>query len=174
MKPGLTTPIIHHTAIVYPGVQLGDNVYIGPYCTIGSRAEINSPAWGSLPEGRVIIDTGTVLTGHVTIDSGQDEYTVIGENCFIMKGAHVGHDCDIGDGVVMSPGVVIAGEVEIGNDCNMGMNATVHQQIKIPAKCMIGQGAVITRKRAATMKACQTWAGNPARLIGPNKKWLKA
>ena len=164
---------VHHTSIVHPGVQLGDDVYIGPYCIIGEPAEI-AANWHEKPRGRVSIGSGTIITGNVTIDSGSYKMTYIGENCYIMKSVHIGHDAELRDRCVLSPGARIGGEVVMKEDCNIGMNAVIHQQVTIPRRCMIGMGAALPKKRSMAMKECQTWAGNPARLIGPNKKWLKS
>jgi acyl-[acyl carrier protein]--UDP-N-acetylglucosamine O-acyltransferase len=80
---------IHETAIIYPGVIIEPNVYIGAYCIIGAPAE-----WKGREdcEGLVLIMSGARLTGLVTVDSGTDKRTVIGKDCYLMKHSHVGHD----------------------------------------------------------------------------------
>jgi UDP-N-acetylglucosamine acyltransferase len=50
----------------------------------------------------VLIKKGTRLTGMITIDSGAQRQTVIGENCYIMKHAYIAHDCVLGSNVIMS------------------------------------------------------------------------
>jgi UDP-N-acetylglucosamine acyltransferase len=74
---------IHPTAIIYPNVKVGNNVYIGAYCIIGAP-----PEWkGHEQDSKgVIIGDNVRNTGHVTIDSGAIEPTRIGDNCYIMKG----------------------------------------------------------------------------------------
>lgn len=162
---------VHYTAKIYPGVEMEDNVYIGPHCIIGAPAEINRD-WSQRPCGRVIIRKGAVLTGLVTVDSGSEGVTEIGENCFLMKQTHIGHDAVLGNNVTLSPGARVGGECVLGDWVNVGMNAVIHQQTEIPEKCMLGMCAVITKKAAAHMLACETWAGNPAQRLGKNKKWI--
>lgn len=159
-------------ALVDPGCLIYDNVFIGPFCSIGLPGEVKT-IWEQALAGKVIIMDQTIITGHVTIDSGTKANTIIGSGCFIMKHVHIGHDAQIGNRVILSPGARIGGQVIINNDVNVGMNAVIHQQVEIPEKCMIGMGSVITVKAAAQMKPGETWAGNPAKKIGMNKRWIK-
>lgn len=155
---------IHPKAIVYPNVELGDNIYIGPYCIIGAPAE--HKAYWDKPIGKVKIGDGCVLTGHVTIDAGTEDVTTLGEGVWMLKHAHVGHDCIIDNGVTISCGAKIGGHTIIGPNCNIGLNAVIHQKLKIPTGCMIGMGAVVTKK--LTTQAFKKYAGNPAKEIGDN------
>jgi UDP-N-acetylglucosamine acyltransferase len=156
---------IHETAIIYPNVIIEDNVYIGPYCVIGGE-----PDWkGRENECKgVIIRSGTRLTGFVTIDSGAEGVTYIGQNCYIMKHTYIAHDVTLKDNVTISAGVSIGGLCTIGEGTNIGMNAAIHQKAKVPAGCMIGMGAVIT-KRTEMQTNCK-YAGVPAKFIGYNDR----
>jgi len=157
--------IIHPTAIIYDNVIIEDGVFIGPYCVIGAE-----PEWkGKEGEGKgVIIRSGTRLTGFVTIDSGAESVTYIGENCYIMKHTYIAHDVTLKDNVTISAGVSIGGLCTIGQNTNIGMNAAIHQKVKVPEGCMIGMGAVIT-KRTEMEKYCK-YAGVPAKFIGYNDR----
>jgi len=157
--------IIHETAIIYPNVTIEDDVYIGPYCIIGAP-----PEWkGKEHESKgVYIAQGTRITGLVTIDSGALGLTYIGRDCYLMKGAHVGHDAILKNGVTLSCGAKIGGHSEIGENTNIGLNATIHQKLKIPEGCMIGMGAVVTKKTELS-RNCK-YAGVPAKFIGFNDR----
>lgn len=157
--------MIHPTAIIGPNVEIGENVYIGPYCVIGMPAE-HRQFWPQ--SGKVIIGSNSILTGLVTVDAGTEGVTVIGEGCFIMKHAHVGHDAVIGKGVTISCGAKIGGHVEVGDGANIGLNAVIHQRQVIGKGAMIGMGSVVTRKLAVWDYS--KYAGNPARYIGENIK----
>jgi UDP-N-acetylglucosamine acyltransferase len=134
---------IHRTAIIAHGVEIGRNVYIGPYAVIGYPAEKK----GSEDAGRVLINDDVQIHGSCTIDSGTNGVTVIGHKSYIMKGVHVGHDAMINTEVTISPGAKIGGHANIGTLCNIGMNAVVHQFVKIPAGCMIGMGAIMVKNK---------------------------
>lgn len=160
---------IHHTAIIGPNVKLGRLNYIGPYCIIGFPAE-HRESWGSGEWGSVSIGDGNVFTGHVTIDASiLAGATTIADGCFVMKHSHIGHDAVIGRNVTISCGAKIGGHAVIGDSSNIGLNAVIHQRKIIQPGCMIGMGAVVTNK--LEIKPFQTYAGNPAKHIGPNKKY---
>jgi len=153
--------MIHPTAIIYPNVEIGKNVTIGAYCIIGAPAE-SKQFWNKEGKGVVIMDN-TIITGHVTIDAGTIVPTVIGKDCFIMKGVHIGHDAFICQGVTLSPHVVIGGHSEIGVHTNMGIASVVHQRVSVPPLCMIGMNATITKKSKLLTKG--VYVGSPAKFI---------
>jgi UDP-N-acetylglucosamine acyltransferase len=154
---------IHPTAIIGDNVILGDNNYIGAYCIIGDQAE-HKKYWGQ-PKGKVIIGNGNMITGLVTIDAGTEDITTIGNNCFIMKHAHIGHDCDIWDNVTISCGAKIGGHSVIKEYSNIGLNAVLHQFSVIKEGCMIGASAFFKGESESFSK----YAGVPARKIGKNE-----
>ena len=156
---------IHPTCVIGENVIIEDDVYIGAYCIIGTPAE-----WKGKEDVDfgVIIGRGTRITGHVTIDSGAEHLTQIGENCYLMKHSHVGHDAVLCNNVTLSCGAKIGGHTIIGNNCNIGLNATIHQRQVIAEGCMIGMGAVITKKLITT--PWKKYVGNPAKLLGDNIK----
>jgi UDP-N-acetylglucosamine acyltransferase len=154
---------IHPTAIIGDNVILGDNNYIGAYCIIGDQAE-HKKYWLQ-PKGKVIIGNGNMITGLVTIDAGTEDITTIGDNCFIMKHAHIGHDCQIKDNVTISCGAKIGGHSIIKEYSNIGLNAVLHQFTIIEQGCMIGASAFIKGLTEEFSK----YAGVPARKIGTNE-----
>jgi UDP-N-acetylglucosamine acyltransferase len=156
---------IHPTAVIYPNVILEDDIYIGPYCIIGA-----APEWKGKeddPKG-VYIMSGTRLTGLVTVDSGALGATIIGKDCYLMKHSYIAHDVILKNNVTISAGVCIAGCSEIGENTNIGMNASIHQKVKVPSGCMIGMGAVVTKK--SELKPNCKYAGVPAKYIGSNDR----
>lgn len=156
---------IHQTAVIGPNVEIEDGVYIGPHCIIGFPAE-----WRD-KEGEdkgVIIRTGTRITGLVTIDSGVERRTSIGRDCYIMKGAHVGHDALVGDEVMLSCKAIIGGHTVIGWGCNIGLGAIVHQRQCIAQGVMVGMGAIVTK--GLITSPYDVVVGNPARWIKKNEK----
>lgn len=159
---------IHPTATVHYKTVIEDGVYIGPGCVIGYPAE-HLKYWGKESEFKVVIKSGAKITGNVTIDAGTVNDTVIGENCFIMKGVHIGHDCDIHNDTIISPHAIVGGHVSIHSRCNIGMGAIIHQRQIIPEGCMIGMGAIITK--GLKMIKGYIYVGNPAYMLKPNPKY---
>ena len=156
---------IHPTAVIYPNVTIGENCYIGAYCIIGAPAEYKGREHES---SGVFIGNNVRLTGHVTVDSGVESETVIGDFAYIMKGVHIGHDAIIGLEVTISCHALIGGHVAIHNHANIGLGAILHQKIIVPSGCMIGMGTVITKK--TQMQPNSKYVGNPARYLSPNIK----
>ena len=153
---------IHPTAIVGDNVELGDNNYIGAYCIIGDKAE-HKKYWDK-PLGKVIIGDNNIITGLVTIDAGTEEPTIIENDCFIMKHAHIGHDCIIQNNVTISCGAKIGGHSIIKEKSNIGLNAVLHQFTTIEKGCMIGASAFMKGLTEEFTK----YAGVPAKKIGIN------
>ena len=155
---------IHPSTIIYPNVTIGKDCYIGAYCIIGAP-----PEWKGHEEDSkgVVICDNVRITGHVTIDAGAIEPTRIGNNCYIMKGAHIGHDAYVEDDCTLSCHALIGGHANIGDGCNIGLGAIVHQKQSVPFGCMIGMGTVITKK--TEMQPNSKYVGNPARYLSPNK-----
>jgi UDP-N-acetylglucosamine acyltransferase len=154
--------IIHPTAIIHPNVILGKNNYIGAYCIIGDPAE-HKKYWGG-KVGKVFIGDNNIITGLVTIDAGTINDTFIADDCFIMKHAHIGHDCWICNNVTISCGAKIGGHSYIGNKSNIGLNAVLHQFSVINEGCMIGASAFFKGESESFTK----YAGVPAKSIGKN------
>ena len=156
--------MIHESAIIGPNVIIEDDVYIGPLCIIGF-----SPEWkGKEHEDKgVIIKKGTRITGLVTIDSGAEKPTIIGENCYILKHAHIGHDAELKDGVTISCGAKVGGHSVIGERTNIGLNAVIHQKVFVPSGCMIGASAFVGKK--SQLLSNRKYAGVPVKDIGSNE-----
>jgi UDP-N-acetylglucosamine acyltransferase len=154
---------IHPTALIEDNTIIEDDVYIGPYCVIGYP-----PEWkGKESEHKgVIIKKGARLTGLVTVDSGANKPTVVGENCYLMKHSHIGHDAQLGNNVTISCGAKIGGHSIIGDGTNIGLNAVIHQKIEVPEGCMIGASGFVGKK--SILKPFYKYAGVPVKELGPN------
>ncbi len=161
-----TNAMVHPSAVIGPNVEIGDGTYIGPFCIIGYRAE-HKDFWDK-PLGRVIIGKNCRITGHVTIDAGTERATILGDNCFLLKHSHVGHDAEIGDDVTISCGAKIGGHAIIHSKSNIGLNACIHQRVRVPEGCMIGMNAAVTKTTA--LSSFRKYAGVPAKDIGSNSK----
>lgn len=155
-------PVVHPLAKVYPGVRLGDDVRIDPFCVIGSRAEIRGQWRG---EGDVIVGDRTEIREFTAVQGPAR----IGADCFIMDKVHIAHDNVIGDDVTIAPGTMLAGHVTIGRYAWLGLNVSVNQRINIGTGAMVGSGSVVTKDVAPWRMVY----GNPARDHGWNFEGLK-
>ena len=157
---------IHPTAIVYPNVKIGKNLYIGAYSVIGGPPE-HREYWNE-EYSYVIIEDDVRISNHVTIDSGCTHPTRISKGSIILAHAHIGHDAYIGNYVTIACGAKIGGHCIIENKCNIGLNASIHQFKTIPTGCMIGANAFVGK--TLIMEPNSKYVGVPARYLSPNIK----
>lgn len=154
---------IHPTAVIYPGVVLGDNNWIGAYVVIGGPPEHrNHDPLHS--EWSVLIGDNNRFHEHVVIQSGTQQHTVVEDGVMLMHGVHIAHDCLLSAGATIAPLTALAGHVEVGVGATLGMGVTVHQRLLVGSGAMLGMGSVVTKSIPANEK----WYGNPARFQGMN------
>lgn len=185
MKNHATSNTIHPTAIIGENVVLGKNNIIGPYCYITGETTIgdgnNFEAFcsiGTIAEdfskdvkvGDIFIGDDNVFREFTTINLGTSRSTIIASRVKMLRGSHVGHDSIISNDVVLSCNVLIGGHSIIYKGANIGLGAMVHQFSKIGAYCMVGMGAVVTKKTIC--EPGYTFVGNPAHRIGVNTTGL--
>lgn len=103
---------------IFPGAVLGaepqDKAYAGQdtYLSIGDRNVFREYAQ---------VHRGTAA----------GSATVIGNDNFLMATAHVGHNCKLGDNVILANGALLGGYVEVGNNVFISGNCVVHQFVHI-------------------------------------------
>ena len=180
--------MVASSAFIGPGVELGDDVVIGPYAVvlgparigdrvrIGPGAHVGGPpeiaterqnaAWtGDLDHHEVVIGADTILRDHVVIHHGSVRPTVVGQRCLIFSHTYVAHDVVVGDEVTLSAGTAIGGHVTVRRGVNLGLNVSVHQRRSIGALAMVGMGTAVTRD----IPPFATAYGAPPRVHGVNR-----
>jgi UDP-N-acetylglucosamine acyltransferase len=95
--------------------------------------------------------------------------TLVGANCLLMAYVHIGHDCIVGDNVIMANNASLAGHVEVGDFANFGGYAGIPQFRKVGACAHIAGMSLVTKDVPAYM----TVAGNPAWAVGLNAEGIK-
>ncbi len=153
---------IHPTAVIYPGVELGQDVWVGPLVVIGTPAELPGQWVG---EGEVTVGDRTVIREHSCLQGP----SVVGSDCYLMDRVHIAHHCKVGNHVTIAPGTVLAGTVTIGDKAWVGVNVSIHQRLSIGEGVMVGMGAVVTHD----IPPWETWYGNPAKFRGHNTEGMR-
>ena len=90
---------------------------------------------------KLIIGKKNVIREHVTINPGTKgggSITRIGNNCLLMIGSHIAHDCTLGNDVIMVNNATLAGHVNIEDFAIIGGLSAVHQYVRIGKHAMIG------------------------------------
>jgi UDP-N-acetylglucosamine acyltransferase len=159
--------LVEPGAVVGPDCEIGPFAVIGPEVVLGAGVVVKSHAvltgWTQIGDGTVIFPFATVgevpqdlkfkgertrlvvgkrcrIREGATLNTGTEGgggVTRVGDDCLIMTGAHVGHDAQIGDRVILVNHVAIAGHCVLGDDVIVGGLSGVHQWVRI------GQGAII-------------------------------
>jgi UDP-N-acetylglucosamine acyltransferase len=142
-------PIIHPTAIIGPNVTIEDDVFIGPYCVIGTHAEYRSKVNERTDEpGRVFIGRGTTIREFVTVHgSAIGKTTHIGPGCYIQAHAHIGHDAYLDGYNTIACHAIVAGHVTMWMHSGLGLAAVTHQGARIERHIHWGVGILQGRIR---------------------------
>lgn len=128
------------SSVVIDGkTSIGDDTIVYPFAVLGVMSQDlkwqDEAAMTGLRIGK-----RCKIREYVTIHSGTpaSDGTVIGDDCQIMVNAHVGHDCKVGNSVVMSNLVQVAGHVEIEDFAILSGGAMVLQFARIGRNAFIG------------------------------------
>jgi UDP-N-acetylglucosamine acyltransferase len=110
--------------------EIGEDNEIHPGAVLGGRPQ--DKAYGG-EQSYLRIGSKNVIREHVQIHRGTApaSATTIGDNNFLMANAHVGHNCRLGDQVVLANGALLGGYVEVGNSVFISGNCVVHQFVRI-------------------------------------------
>jgi UDP-N-acetylglucosamine acyltransferase len=177
---------------VGPYAIIGENCVVGDGCVIAPRATLErnvtlgasvkvgiGTILGGLPqdlkfageETTVEIGEGTVIREYTTINRGtaQSFKTTVGKNCLLMSYVHLGHDCHIGNSVILSNVVQLAGHVTIEDRAIVSGLSAVHQFVRIGRQSFIGGCSRVSKDIPPFLKA----VGNPVKLYGLNTVGLQ-
>ncbi len=173
--------------VIGPNVEIGDggrllsHVVADGFTKIGPRTSIYPFACIGLrpqdlkykgEQSSLEIGADCTIREHVTMNPGTEGgglATRVGSNCLFMVGAHVAHDCQVGNGVIMANNATLAGHVLVGDYAIIGGLAAVHQFVRIGAHAMIGGMSGVEHDVIPYGSAM----GDRARLSGLNIVGLK-
>ncbi|MBR89706.1 MAG: acyl-[acyl-carrier-protein]--UDP-N-acetylglucosamine O-acyltransferase [Verrucomicrobiales bacterium] len=158
-----------HSHVVIDGCTvLGAENEIYPFASIGLRTQ--DLKW-SRGETWTRIGDGNTLREYVTIHSATNdgEATVLGSGNNLLAYAHVAHDCQLGNHIIMSNVATLAGHVEVEDHAIIGGVAAVHQFCRIGTMSIIGGCSKVVQDVPPYMLA----DGNPAATRTLNKEGLK-
>ncbi len=122
-------------------------------------------------ESHVHIGDRCAIREGVTIHRGTHpgSATVIGSDCYLMAYAHVAHNCQLGDRVILANNVALAGHLEISDRVFISGGVVVHQFCRLGRLAMIGGNAKIVQDCLPFV----TTDGVPGRACGLNVVGLR-
>ncbi len=149
--------------------SIGDDTHIFPFASIGLAPQ--DLKYGGEPT-RTEIGERNHIREFVTIHrgtAGGGGVTRIGNGNLFMAQAHVAHDCQLGDDIIMANAATLAGHVEIADRANVGAYSGVHQFCRIGLEAFVGGYSVVV-KDAPPFAIIQ---GNHAKCFGLNRVGMK-
>lgn len=135
-KIGAGTKIGAHT-IIHSWVELGAQCKIGDHVILGGEPQDISYQG---EETWLVIGSATTIREYCSIhrSTNPEKPTTVGDECFIMCNSHIGHDCHVGNGVIITAYAGISGHVGIGDRAVIGGSVGIHQFCRIGALAMVG------------------------------------
>jgi UDP-N-acetylglucosamine acyltransferase len=173
-------------AVIGPRVELGAGCRVGPHAVIDGRVrmgrgnrifpgaciglEPQDLKYTGAPTGVEIGDDNT-FREHVTVNRATDgdACTRIGSGNLLMAYSHLGHNCELGDRIVIANGVAVAGHVVIGDRAVIGGVLGIHQFVHVGTLAMVGGMSRIERD---VPPFCMV-EGHPARVRALNRIGLQ-
>jgi UDP-N-acetylglucosamine acyltransferase len=166
---GAATRLMAHVYVEGP-TWIGDDNIFFPYSSVGVasqdlkyKGERAGTRIGSRNRIRefVTIHRGTQAGGLVTR---------IGDDNLIMAYAHVAHDCQIGNHVILVNGATLGGHVVIGDWAEVSAYSGVHQFCRVGRHAIVGGYSVVVQD---VMPFSNTVSERPIRVFGANKIGLE-
>ncbi|WP_295048668.1 acyl-ACP--UDP-N-acetylglucosamine O-acyltransferase [uncultured Paracoccus sp.] len=148
--------------VIGPKVRLGDGVVLKSHVAIAGDTVIGEGTMvfpfasiGEVPQDlkfrgedvRLEIGARNRIREYVTMNPGTEGgggVTRVGSDGLFMAGCHVGHDCQLGDRVILVNNASLAGHCILGDDVIVGGLSGVHQFVRIGRGAMIGAVTMVT------------------------------
>lgn len=166
---------IYPNVTIYPGTSLGDRVIVHAGAVLGSDGfgyvrDRQTGHYEKFPQvGRLVIEEDVEIGANATIDRGALDETRIGRGTKIDNLVHIGHNCQIGEDVVIAAQTGLSGSIVIENGVILGGQVGIGEHARIGEGVMLGgQGGVLPNK-VLRGKGVAFW-GTPAQ---PLRKYLK-
>lgn len=174
-------------SIIGADVEIGDDCQVGPHVVIEGPARMGRgnrvfqfASVGAAPQDlayageptRLEMGDHNIIREFVTINRGTVKdagVTRIGHHNLFMAYAHVAHDCQLGNHIVMANAATLAGHVTIEDHAILGGLCAIHQFARVGAHAILGGGTMASLDIPPFVMA----AGNHAELHGLNSRGLE-
>ncbi len=170
---------IYPNVTIYAGTTVGDRVIVHAGAVLGSDGfgyvrDAKSGRYEKFPQvGRLVIEDDVEIGANTTIDRGALDETRIGRGTKIDNLVHIGHNCRLGENVVIAAQTGLSGSIVIENDVVLGGQVGIGEHARIEEGVMLGgQGGVLPNK-VLRGKGVAFW-GTPAQPVRQYLKQLAA
>lgn len=141
---GADTRLLAHAVVLGP-TTLGARNVVHPFAVLGGEPQDRS--YRGEPT-RLVVGDDNVFREHVTVNRGTAKdrgETRVGAGNLLLAGAHVGHDCVLGDGVLLTNAVLLGGHVTVGDHAVLGGGAAVAPFCGVGRIAFVAGGACVER-----------------------------
>ena len=162
--------VLHPRVVVRSGVRIGNRVIVHPGAVLGADGfgyAFDGQGHRKIPQvGGVRIEDDVEIGANTTVDRATLGETVIGRGSKLDNLVQVGHNCQIGEDVILVSQVGVSGSSKVGH------RAVLAGQVGIADHVEIGDGAILTAKSGVPndVPAGEVWSGIPARPTGEAKR----
>ena len=135
----LAANVVLRAHVVVDGhTSIGEGTVVYPFASLGTEPQ--DLKYKGEPS-RLEIGAHNHIREHVTMNIGTEGggmLTKVGDRCLFMVGAHVAHDCILGDHVILANNATLAGHVKVDDHALLGGLSAVHQFVRIGKHAVIG------------------------------------
>jgi UDP-3-O-[3-hydroxymyristoyl] glucosamine N-acyltransferase len=158
---------------IYPHVAIYSNTRIGSRVVVHAGAVLGSDGFGYVRDprsgehekfpqvGRLEIEDDVEIGANSTIDRGALETTRIGRGTKIDNLVHIGHNCQIGEQVIIAAQAGFSGSIEIGDNVIIGGQVGIGEHARIESGVLLGGQSGVLPKKILRGKGVAFW-GTPA------------
>jgi UDP-3-O-[3-hydroxymyristoyl] glucosamine N-acyltransferase len=165
---------IYPRAVLYPGTTLRNRVVVHAGAVLGADGfgyvrDAKTGAYTQFPQqGTLLIEDDVEIGANSTIDRGALKQTRIGRGTKIDNLIHVGHNCDIGEDVILVALTGISGSSTVGNGAVIAGQVGIGDHVHIgPGVILGGQAGVFSGSKVTNegLRPGTVLYGTPARPL---------
>jgi UDP-3-O-[3-hydroxymyristoyl] glucosamine N-acyltransferase len=167
---------IYPHVTIYPGTRIGNRVIVHAGAVLGSDGfgYVRDPENGryeKFPQiGTLEIGDDVEIGANTTIDRGALDVTRIGRGTKIDNLVHIGHNCQIGENVIIAAQAGFSGSIVIEDNVVIGGQVGVGEHARIQEGVLLGGQAGVLPRKVLRGKGLAFW-GTPAK---PLREYLKS
>ena len=162
--------VLHPRVVVKEGVVIGDRVIVHAGTVLGADGfgyAFDGTGHRKIPQvGGLRIDDDVEIGANSTIDRATLGESRIRRGSKIDNLVHVGHNCDVGEDVIL------VAQVGVSGSCTIGSRAVLAGQVGVADHVTIGAGAVLVAKSGVPndVPAGEVWGGIPSRPVSETRR----
>jgi UDP-3-O-[3-hydroxymyristoyl] glucosamine N-acyltransferase len=166
---------IYPNVTIYPNATIGDRVIVHAGAVLGSDGfgyvrDPKSGRYEKFPQvGSLVIEDDVEIGANATIDRGALDETRLRRGTKIDNLVHIGHNCQIGQDVVIAAQTGLSGSIVIENGAVIGGQVGMGEHAHIGEGVMLGGQAGVLPNKILRGKGVAFW-GTPAQ---PLREYLK-